>query len=125
MPASSTGALNSWGLYLIAAAALLLVLVPVLTSTAMSSREGADWRNVDGLRAVIDSLRPGVTVEYHYGASASGDPIHLGGRSVSCSYGGGTVSLRTRWPLPDVTISPTAAYDLRLVGGTAEVVQIG
>ncbi len=124
MPASSIGALNSWGLYLIASAALLLVLSPLLFGTAGAAREGADWRNADGVRAVLDNLRPGTAVRFSYGMSGT-DAIHLRGGLISCDYGGGTVSLRSRWALPDVTLLPAVEYTARVNGGRVEVTQTG
>lgn len=125
MPASSVGALNAWGVYLIASAALILVLSPMLTGAARDSREGADWRTADGVRAVLDSLRPGITLDMSFGVSSSADPLRLRGHLISCDYGGGTISLPTRWALPDVTLSPLVNYAVRVSGGEVLVVRSG
>lgn len=125
MPASSVSALNSWGVYLVASAALILVLSPQLTGAARGSREGADWRYADGVKNVLDALRPGISVGLSYGASSSGDPLHLEGHRISCAYGSGTISLPTRWALPNATLSPSVNYLVWLSGGEVQVAQVG
>lgn len=125
MPASAVSALNSWGVYVIASAALVLVLSPILIGTANDSREGVDWRNVDAIGTAMDELRPGVTLEISFGSSSSGDVVQLAGHQVSCSYGGGTVSMSSRWTLPEVTLSPSVHYSVWLNGGNVRVAQVG
>lgn len=125
MPASSFSALNSWGFYIIAAAALLLVLSPPLLGTAQDARAASDWRSADGVRAILDSLRPGVRVHFSYGGSRGWDNLTLGDRKVSVSYGGGTISLPTRWELTSETLVPAKGYVAFLQGGVAEVVPAG
>jgi hypothetical protein len=125
LPVASTGALNSWGLYLIASAALVLMLGPPLTGVARDSREGADWRSVDGVRQVLDGLRPGIALDFSYGSSPTADSIHLAGSFVSCDYGSGTISLPSRWTLPSTTLLPTVHYTASLTGEEVQVAQLG
>lgn len=113
--------MNSWGLYIFASVALVLLLTPQLGGVARDARESADWRNVDGVRAIIDSLAPGVTVLFAYGSSASPDRIRLEGHLVSCRDGDGTISMPVAWALPNVTLSPSVRYRLALVGGAVVV----
>ena len=123
MPASSISGLNSWGLYIFASVALVLLFAPQLVGVARVARESADWRNVDGVRAVIDSLSPGVTVLMAYGSPDTLDDIRLGGHLVSCSDGNGTISMPVDWELPNVTLLPSAQYRLVLVLGVVTVSQ--
>lgn len=121
MPASSITSLNSWGLYIFASVALVLLFIPQLGGVASDARESADWRNLDGVRAVIDSLRPGVTVLMTYGSPDTLDDVHLGGHLVSCSDGNGTISMPVTWALPNATLSPSEPYRLALAFGTVTV----
>jgi hypothetical protein len=121
MPVSSLSSLNSWGTYIIAGLALMLVLAPTVESAAYDSREGVDYRNADGVRAVIDSLRPGVSVSFTFGSSSSNDPLRVVGDTIVVSYGRGTVSLQTTWTLPNETLFATVAYVASIDGGVAEV----
>jgi hypothetical protein len=123
MPASSIASLNSWGLYIFASVALVLLFTPQLGGVAKDAREGADWRNVDGVRAVIGSLRPGIAILFAYGPSDAPDDIHIGGHLVSCSDGNGTISMLVKWVLPDVTLLPSVQYRLALVLGAVTVKQ--
>ncbi len=123
MPASSISSLNSWGLYIFASVALVLLFAPQLGGVAKDARESADWRNVDGVRAVIDSMRPGIAVLLTYGTSATPDSIRLGGHLVSCEDGNGTISMPVTWALPNVTLSPSVNYRLALAYGTLMVTE--
>jgi hypothetical protein len=123
MPASSIASLNSWGLYIFASVALVLLFIPQLGGVAKDARESADWRNVDGVRAVIDSLRPGITTLFAYGPSDAPDDVRIGGHLVSCSDGNGTISMLATWVLPNVTLFPSVQYRLSLVLGIVTVKQ--
>ena len=121
MPAGSIGALNSWGVYLLASAALLLVLSPPLASAFQYSREGSDLRSVDGVRAVLSSLQEGVSVQFSFGESTWPDPVAIGGHTVACSYGGGEVSAHTPVLLSNATLRPDVVYTASMIGGEIEV----
>ena len=123
MPASSIAGLNSWGIYIFASVALVLCLTPQLGGVAKDARESADWRNVDGVRVVIDSLRSGITVLMAYGSSDTMDDVRLGGHFVSCSDGNGTVSMSVEWVLPNMTLFPAIQYRLTLALGIVTVNQ--
>jgi hypothetical protein len=125
MPASSLAALNSWGVYLIASAALVGALTPQLLGVMEDSREGADWRIADGIRVALDALRPGIALTLSYGTWSSSDTVHLGGREVSIAYGNGTITLPTVWNLPNVTLTPSVSYRAWLSGATVQVTQAG
>ncbi|MDG7011312.1 MAG: hypothetical protein JRN57_04245 [Nitrososphaerota archaeon] len=125
MPASSIAALNSWGLYIVAAFALLLVLSPALSAVSSDSREGADLRSLDGVSAVLSALRPGVSARFSFGTSPAGDPILIGEHSLVCSYGSGLVETHTVAELPDETIYPTVAYLAYVSGDRVAVVPAG
>jgi hypothetical protein len=111
------GELNSWGVYMTAALALLLFLSPALSASARDSREGVDLRNVDGVRAVLSSLQPGVSVRFSFGASASSDPIAVQGHEISSFYGSGYVRASCVCQLPDETLRPAVPYLAYLSGG--------
>jgi len=125
MPTSTLVSMNSWGLYLVTSVALVLVIAPQLGSLARDSREGADWRNVDGIRSVVDSLGPGVLVNLTYGSASADDPVILSGFSFSCNYGNGTIVLPSRWSLPNVTLLPAHHYRLWLSGKEVQVIEAG
>ncbi len=125
MPAASVGATNSWGIYLIASAVLVGIMTPQLMGVAGDSREGADWRCADGVRAALDALRPGVTIVMACESWPGGDPIKLGGTQVSAAYGSGTIVFPSRWRLPNVTLVPSATYRAWLDGAQVQVTPIG
>lgn len=113
--------MNSWGTYLFAAGVLVLLFTPALGRVVTDSREGADLRNLDGLRAVIDALSPGTVAHFSYGVAQVSDSIRLGGRMVACSYGNGTLSEGVTWLLPGATLLPSVQYSLSLVQGAVTV----
>jgi len=125
VPTSSVSTLNSWGLYLIAAGALVGLMSPQLIGVAADSREGTDWRYADGIRAALDSLSPGMTIVLTYGSWPGADPIHLSGRLISVAYGNGTISLSSRWDLPSMTMSPFLSYRAWIAGTEVQVTTIG
>jgi hypothetical protein len=100
---------------------LVLLLTPELTGVARASRDSADWRNVDGVRAAIDSLRPGVTALFAFGEGGAADDIRLSGHQISCSDGNGTISMPVTWALPNDTLSPSLQYRLSLADGVLVV----
>ena len=122
MPASSIGALNSWGTYLVASLALLLLISPALAAASRGSREGVDLRNTEGVGAVLSSLTPGVSVRFSFGSSASADPIVTQGHELLCSYGDGQVEIRTATLLANATLRPTTLY-LAYVSNGAVVIE--
>jgi hypothetical protein len=123
MPASSVGAMNSWGVYLIASAALILILAPSLQKISSDARIASDWRSIDGVSRIIDSLKPGMTVHLKLG-SESNDAIILRGNEISCHDGTGTILRNSRWPLPAFTLLPGAEYVITL-GSTKVEVEMG
>ena len=123
MPATSIGALNAWGVYLIASAALIGSLVPQLARTAQDSREGSDYRVADGIRSVLDSLHPGTVVTFSFGST--GDSARLVGREIILFYGNGTVTLQTRYELPNITLTPEVSYRVWLGGNQVGVSEAG
>jgi hypothetical protein len=125
VPASSVSALNSWGTYMVAAVALLLMLSPALAGATRDSREGADLRNLDGVREVLSTLQPGVSLLFSFGAWPGSDPLSISGYTLSCSYGGGTIELTSARLLPDITLYPGVQYLAYLGAGEVTVVQAG
>lgn len=121
MPASSFSEMNSWGAYLLASMALVLLLSPQLLRVARDSRASSDWRYADGVRAVVDSLAPGAKVEITFGVAKVSDPVQLLGHHVICFDGNGTISLPVRWDLPNTTLAPGMHYRLSLSSGEVVV----
>lgn len=111
-------------MYLIAAAVLLLIFTPEISAAALASREGADWRYADGVRAVLDSLNPGVKITFSYASSPSADELVLAGDSVSVNDGQGVLTFRTAYPVPGMTLMPTLSYVAQLIGGRVEVTEV-
>ena len=117
--------MNSWGLYLISAVALVLMLTPQLTALAADSRESSDWRYMDGIREVVNSIQPGVSLNLSLVSPTAPDEIRLSGHHLSCDYGSGTLTMVTDRPLSDVILLPNSHYVLWLGSGTVMVRQIG
>lgn len=117
--------LNSWGAYLLASVALVALLAPALTSAAGATREGADWRTADGVRRVIASLSPGETVNLTLWGAPGADPMVLSGRTITCTYGKGSITMSSPWLLPGVTLSAGVSYSLTLSRGAVRVVRGG
>jgi hypothetical protein len=124
MPASSLGGLNGWGVYLLAALVLVLILTPQLTGVARDSRASADWRILDGIRATVDSLRPGVRVVLSYGIAQLSDPVLLRGHEMTCFDGNGAISMRVAWALPNATLLPGTVYAFSLLSGSVSMARV-
>ena len=112
-------------MYLLSAFALVLLLSPQLTGLVGDSRKGADWRTLDGVRAAVDALRPGVTLNLTYTSISPEDAVRLDGHSFMISYGNGTFSLPSRYVLPNLTLSSSAPHLLWLEGGRVVVTDLG
>ena len=121
MPASSVSSLTSWGLYLLATAVLLAILSPMLASSFQSSTAAADSRNIDGIRAVFDSLQPGIKMTFSFGEATGSDPIQIGGHLISCDSALGKEGVNSRWGLPTMTLLPSIVYSAQLEGGNLVV----
>ena len=121
MPASSIGVLNSWGIYFVASAALVGALTPTLIGAVHDSREGCDYRVADGIRSVLDSLRPGMVVTLSFSGSPTVDSARLSGRAVTFADGDQTVTMRTQHSLPNVVLSPGVQYEVWLQGDSVRV----
>ncbi len=119
MPASSVSALDSWGVYAVSALALTLVLAPSLSSLLTDSRESADLRNVEGVAALIDNLRPGMKLNFSF-AGGVGDAISLGGTTITCAGADHSIALETAWPLQAVVLRPSSRYAFSIDGGMVE-----
>ncbi|HYA55555.1 MAG TPA: hypothetical protein VED22_02035 [Nitrososphaerales archaeon] len=112
-------------MYLIASAALIAALVPQMAGTAQDSREGSDYRVADGIRSVLDSLRPGTVITFSFPSWATGDSARLSGNEVIFMYGNESVALQTRYNLPNSTLAPGVSYQVRLKGNMVSVSQAG
>ena len=115
--------MNSWGVYLASAFALVLIMSPQLSRLTSESRESSDFRNLDGVRAVLDELQHGERAVVSFGSWIGGDPIRLRVTQISCDYGSGVVSMDVRWQLPDATLYPGVNYVIELSGSTVGVTQ--
>jgi len=111
--------------YLISAAAIVLLLTPELEGLVVESRKGADWRTLDSVRAAVDALRPGVVLNLTYGSLSAQDSVRLSGRLFTISYGNGTFSLPSRWLLPNETLHASVPHLLWLEGGKVVVASPG
>jgi hypothetical protein len=117
--------MDSWGLYLLAAVALVLVLTPQLTGLARYARESADLRYLEGVRAAVDGLRPGIVLSLGSTAPFAPDSIRFEGRQLSSDCGATTLVLYADWPLANATLTPASSYLLQLRGGVVMVTQVG
>ncbi len=125
MPASSVSSLTSWGLYLLATVALLAIVSPMLSGSFQSARVGADSRNLDGVRAVLDGLQPGMRVTFSFGEATGSDPIRIEGHLISCTSAVGKMTVPSRWGLPNMILFPSVAYSVQLEGMLVKVVGPG
>jgi hypothetical protein len=117
--------MNSWGIYVVSAVALVLVLTPQLSGLVRYARESADLRYMDGVQAAVDALQPGVIVRIGPAPSFAPDPIIFGGRSLSSNCGSSTLVVSTDYPLSNATLSPASDYVLSLLNGVVVVTQVG
>ena len=124
MPASSVSGMNSWGLYLFASVALVLVFTPQLSGVVQASRDSMDRRNLDGIRELVDALRPGSTVVFSYGIAGVSDSVRLGGRSIWCLDGNRTIAVPARWALQNATLAPGTRYQFALSQGEVSVEKV-
>ena len=124
MPASSIGVMNSWGVYLTASAFLILLLTPALYKTSNNARVASDWREVDGVTKVINTLRPGLSVQLNLRMNST-DSVRLQGYLVSCDDGSGALTEKSIWFLPSYILVHGISYDLKLDGSRVEVTRTG
>jgi hypothetical protein len=117
--------MNAWSVYLIASAALVAVLIPPLAGTLQDSREGSDYRVVEGISSLLNSMQPGTTVTFSIAPWSTRDSARLGGHEVTISDGNGTLAMPSRWTLPNVTVSPGVGYQAWLTGGYVSVSAVG
>ena len=102
-----------------------MALAPTLTALSSGSRSGADVRTVEGIAAVIDELKPGVTVSLWYSSLDISGDVHLSSHSVSIPDGNGSISQDVRWQLPAMALYPGKAYAATLHGVFVEVTSSG
>jgi len=125
MPASSVSSLTSWGLYLLASVALLIVAAPMVAGASQAARFGADTRNLDGVRTVFDSLRPGMKVTFAFGGEPGSDSLRIEGHLITCASASGKLVVVSKWELPNMILQPTVDYSVQLEGGSVKVVGLG
>jgi len=99
----------------------MAALSPQLTAATQDSREGYDYRIADGIRSVIDSLRPGMLVAFSFGTWSISDSAQLAGHTISITGGNWKVIMSTRYSLPNVTLLPSAQYQVWLEGNSVRV----
>ena len=116
--------MNSWGVYLLASASLILLFAPTLYKVSNNVRIASDWREVDGVTRVINALRPGMSVQLRLSMNST-DSVRMQGYVVSCDDGSGTLTGRSIWLLPSYTLAHGFSYDLKLDGSRVEVTQTG
>ena len=121
MPTSSFSEMASWGAYLAAAASLVLIMAPPLSEVATGSRTASASRTVDGVGALIDELRPGLSVNFSFGSSGSQERVVLDGRLVTCWIGDSMSAFTSTWMLGEHVLAPGVLYSARLENGSVEV----
>lgn len=114
----------SWGVYLLAAFSLLGAFVPALNGVYSRSEVSAGITLLNSVVAVVDGLRPGVSVEFGYSAP-SDESLVLSGYQVTLVTRWATLTGTSRWNLPDSTLVPGATYVLSLDESSVRVAQIG
>jgi hypothetical protein len=124
MPASSSSSSFGWAAYIAAAFTLCLGLAPSLSALSSGSRAGADVRTIDGIAAVVDGLKPGVTASFGI-STPDHSEVQLGGHSVSISIGNATLMREVAWQLPTMALVPGVVYTATLSEGTVEVATSG
>lgn len=124
MPASVVGSQLSWAVYLFAAAGLILVVSPGMTGILSASRQSADLRVLDGLSVVVDSLKPGLVLNFTVPASLHGR-IVLQGNNVYIVSSNSTQTVRTAEGFQPAVLLPGHAYSLAVSGGRVRATSIG
>jgi hypothetical protein len=122
LPATSTESLMSWGVYLLAAGGILIVLMPTVTTVGSMSSAAMAKGEVQGVADVLDSLRPGMTVVFTAGPGAG---ITLAGHEISEKTSAGVFNASCTWGLPYLQLAPGGTYSARLSGGSVLVVPHG
>jgi hypothetical protein len=122
MPATSISSLTSWGLYLLASTALLVIAAPMVAGSAQAARIGADSRNLDGVKTVLDNLSPGMTATFVFVGSPGSDPIRIEGHSISCTSASGKMTVLSKWELPNMDLQQSVVYSVQLEGNSVRVV---
>lgn len=121
MPAAVFSATVSWGAYLGAVLVLGLLMAPHMAEVYADSRTAAETRELAGVRALIDGLRPGTVATFQFGTPAASDSIWMSGHRIGLGNQTGSAWVGCRWALPSVLLAPGQTYTVRLVKGTVEV----
>lgn len=125
MPATSLETILSWGVYILAGGAALAILVPVALGIQRDSAISADRTQLEGLRSVLESLGPGMTVTFILPSGLQSGDVVLDGHSIVYVGTGGNVTLVSDCSFENTELSGPAAYVARADDGTVEVLPRG
>lgn len=125
MPASSLSSIMNWGVYLAATLALASFLAPAALGVLGEARENAAASTVSGIRALIDALRPGDSVDLTFASSGTAFLVLTRGNLVGYRLGSSSSFLPCEWTLETATLYASREYLLTLANGTVEVSEVG
>jgi hypothetical protein len=89
-----------------------------------STQDEAVRSCIEGVARVIDSLEPGISVDFPL-QCATDEPLTMAGHSLSIKASNSTVTAWSRWSLPRETLESGHYYRLALSGGFVSVSRIG
>jgi hypothetical protein len=98
------------------------MVAPMVADSSQAARIGADSRNLDGVKTVLDNLSPGMTATLVFEGSTGSDPIRIEGHSISCTSGSGKMMVFSKWELPSMDLQPSVVYSIQLEGNSVRVV---
>jgi hypothetical protein len=120
LPASSTSASLSWGLYLMACVLLVASLHPTATAVYTASQKHALLSVADGIAAELCSLHDGMGVELALNSPVPGTVVVLSGHEVTASSGGLSEKAICSLPLDNETLLPGVSYFAYLGDGEVQ-----
>jgi hypothetical protein len=112
-----------WATYIAASAALLAMLSPTLSGVSAGAAAGSSARTLDGVAAVLDGLRPGLSVNFSFGSPQSCGAVSLHGDSLTCAPS--AVTANVSLPLSAATLAPGVEYTASLMNGEVVVIPVG
>jgi len=92
-----------------------------MSGVVADSKLGAASRTLLGVRSVLDSLKPGMTVRLTYGSPGSPGEIRTIGHLLVFVLGSPISLSMCKWNLPNMTMLPGWAYVARLDGSSIEM----
>ncbi len=124
MPAVSISSMMSWGVYLIAAIALVGLLAPGLARAYQASTMSADIKVMKGVCDILGSLGPGTKAQLRFQLYGPEKSLEISDGTIFLSDDSGAHQPCIKGE-PPITLDSGVQYEAYLHNGTVTVRSIG